>query len=137
MRPVALRAVTRSHVPRVRWCAIPKLSSEEMERAIQEMNEEMHTLFGGPPGEPEPRMNSVIDQPPMAFSHVDHAPSAPSRPLESRTEPSVKEVHSARSALFSRISACTEEINSTATGDVDRATRLAACARAVAALEKL
>lgn len=141
----ASRAMLRSHV-RVRcWCSMtPKLSSEEMERQIQEMNAEMNELFGGPPGEPEPRMlNSVDAAPTAAFSHlVDHAPASRSPEMrEARGASSIKELDSAKSVLISRIAICTEQLDVTTVEDIERATRLATCigecARAVASLEKL
>jgi hypothetical protein len=129
-----------------------KLSPEEMDEAIDEMNREMEELFGIPPGSnaPEGPLGSnhgMGSARPGGGSPHANAPSAPARPQPTPAiafEPH-EGVKAARAALLSQIDTCTAELSAgqstggAAISSLERSTSLAACigecARAVAALE--
>ena len=125
---------------------IPKLSPEQMDAAIKEMNEEMEELFGGGPAR-DPVGSSMSSAPHMGETFMS-ARAAEAQALEAlaaqeRAAPPPRPSHdtgSARAALLARINSCSTELAG-ADVEIDRATRLAecvaACAKAVAALEEL
>ena len=123
-----------------RMSTTPSLSKEEMDQAIREMNDEMESLFGSPSGDAQPSMHN-IHEPPVQDIVAPRPPSPSTPPREPLRTSCNEEFVSAKDALIGRIGSCASELQSTTAGDVEGATRLAACigecARAVAALDRL
>ena len=146
-RPLALHPLLRSSPPpSLAFSTTNKLSPEEMDRAIAEMNEEMSSLFGSPSGDvSSPPGGDVLGRRGISGGEL-HMQANPHRPTEDAA-PLVAgqstDFASARAALLGRIASCAAELGNKGdnTVDVERATRLATCigecARAVAALDEV
>ena len=121
-----------------------KLSPEELDAAIREMNEEMESLFGAPAGD-TPNTDSFemgsssrgeVSEEAVLAALTKNTPPAAAPPAAAPREIPAS-VSGARAALLGKIDACASDMG--AESDVEHSTRLAACihecARAIAALD--